>query len=70
VVKSQKIIKRKILLKRENKLPRNSMVNALSTTRLDIWLRIAKIKLNKETLKRKGLPKTISSMLITSIMKF
>jgi len=70
VVKSQKIIKRKILLKRENKLPRNSMVNALSTTRLDIWLRIAKIKLNKETLKRKRLPKTISSMLITSIMKF
>jgi hypothetical protein len=28
------------------------MVNASSTTRLDIWLRIAKIKLNKETLKQ------------------
>jgi hypothetical protein len=46
------------------------MVNASSTTRLDIWLRIAKIKLNKETLKRKGLPKPISLMLITSVMKF
>jgi hypothetical protein len=32
------------------------MVNASSTTRLDIWLRIAKIKLNKETLKKERTP--------------
>ena len=32
------------------------MVNASSTTRLDIWLRIAKIKLNKETLKKGRTP--------------
>jgi hypothetical protein len=50
--------------------PRRSMIKVLSATRLSIWLRTVKKRLDKRTLKREGLLKSISPRLITSLIIF